>query len=100
MSALPPDEVIALLHARVGRLEQAIGSERAAVESTDVPRIFLVEAEYSIAMLQAELAWVRSLLDELVSGRIPGLADWRKWHFTGEISAELAELAVRGAAPE
>jgi DNA-binding PadR family transcriptional regulator len=100
MSALPPNEVIALLHARLGRLEEAIASERVAVESADVPRLFLIEAEYSIAMLEAELAWVRSLLDDLSSGRIPGVADWQNWHTTGEMSAEMAELAERGAAPE
>jgi DNA-binding PadR family transcriptional regulator len=100
MSALSPDEVIALLRSRLGGLEGAIAAERADAESAGVPRLFLVEGEYTLAMLGAEAAWVRSLLDELESGTYPGLDDWRKFHATGEMPAELAELAERGATPD
>ena len=97
LTVLPPDEVIALLRARLDSLQRALASERAAAESADVPRLFLIELEYATAMIEAESAWVRSLLGELASGTVEGLADWRKWHATGEMSAELAELAERGA---
>jgi DNA-binding PadR family transcriptional regulator len=97
MSVLAPDDVIALLQSRLGGLQDAIAAERAEAESAGVPRLFLVENEYTVAMLEAEAAWVRSLLDELTSGKFPGLQDWRNFHATGEMPAELAELAERGA---
>jgi DNA-binding PadR family transcriptional regulator len=100
LAVLAPDDVIGLLQTRLGKLEDAIASERAEVQNADVPRLFLIENEYLVAMLEAETAWIRSLLAELESGTYPYLADWRKWHATGEMSAALAELAERGATPQ
>ena len=97
---MSPDDVIALLRTRLEGLDAAIASERSDVENAGIPRLFLVEGEYTIAMLEAEATWVRSLLDELTSGTYPGIEDWRKWHATGEMSAEMAELAERGATPD
>jgi DNA-binding PadR family transcriptional regulator len=97
LSVLPPDEVIELLRARLQALEGAIQSERAATETPDVPRLFLIENEYTAAVLDAEATWVRSLLGELTSGTFPFLESWRRWHATGDMPAEMAELAERGA---
>jgi DNA-binding PadR family transcriptional regulator len=99
---LPPEEVIALFQTRLGRLEESIDTQRAATaeHSKDLPRLFLIENEYSLAILEAETAWVRSLLDELTSGTYPDLAGWQAWHTTGEIPDEIAELAERGATPD
>jgi len=47
-----------------------------------VPRLFLVEAEFDLAIREAEANWVRGLLGELTSGTMPGLAQWRAWHET------------------
>lgn len=102
MVALPPQEVITLLQNRFAKLEESTRAQRATIaeESKEIPRLFLVEDEYALAMLEAELAWVRNLLDELTSGSYPDLAQWQAWHATGEMSAEMAELAERGATPE
>lgn len=102
MAALPPDEVIELLRVRLGRLEESVGAQRAAIEAiaSDVPRLFLIENEYSIAILAAEAAWVASLLEELTSDSYPDLARWRAWHQTGEMPDDLVELAERGAIPD
>jgi DNA-binding PadR family transcriptional regulator len=99
---LPPQEAIALLGARLDRLEESIGAQRAATEehARDVPRLFLVENEYTLALLRAEADWVRSLLDELTSGTYPDLAGWQAWHTTGELPEEVAEIAERGATPD
>ena len=102
LSLLPPDEVVTLLQSRLGTLNAAIATERAQAEKAEndgVPRLFLVESEYTVAMLEAEAAWIGSLLDELASGTYPYLAQWRNFHATGEMSTELAELAERGATP-
>lgn len=100
MLVLAPDEIIALLRDRLVELSEAISAERDALENAGVPRIFLVEGEYAVAMLDAESQWVAGLLSELESGRFPGLTDWREFHATGQMSAELAELAERGATPQ
>jgi DNA-binding PadR family transcriptional regulator len=100
MTALPPDDVIAALRGRLDKLRAAIDADRAAADSADIPRVFLIENEYGVAMLEAEAAWVGSLLAELESGNLPGLAQWRSFHATGEMSAEFADLAERGAIPE
>jgi DNA-binding PadR family transcriptional regulator len=36
----------------------------------DLPRLFLIEDDYQRAMVQAELDWVRSIVDDLRSGRL------------------------------
>ena len=85
MVALPPDDVIALLQIRLGRLEKTIAARRAELAKTmrDVQRLFLAEEEYAMAMLEAEAAWVRSLRNELAAGTHPDVAGWREWHRTG-----------------
>nr|WP_027946046.1 PadR family transcriptional regulator [Amycolatopsis taiwanensis] len=100
--ALPPDEVTVLLRTRLSDLQESIDARRArlAEESQEVPRLFLVENEYELAMLQAEAAWVKSLLDELTSGSHPDLAAWRSWHETGVPPAGMEELAERGSTPD
>ena len=95
---LSPDEVIALLRARLGRLEDSIAARRAAITEhlKEVPRLFLVEDEFAVAMVEAEAAWVRALLEELTTGSFPDLASWRAFHDSGEMPPELVELSERG----
>jgi DNA-binding PadR family transcriptional regulator len=99
LAALPPDEAAGALRVRLGALERAITAQRASLEQhgQDVPRLFLIEEEYELAVREAEAAWVRALLDQLTSGTFPDLAGWRRWHATGETPPEIAELAERGA---
>jgi hypothetical protein len=35
-----------------------------------VPRLFVIEAEYALAMLRAEKDWVLTLADDIKSGRL------------------------------
>ena len=97
LSVLGPDEVIDLFRQRLGRLEEQITRLRAELtgHGATVPRLFLIEAEYELAIAEAEAAWTRSVLDEIASGSYPGLDQWRAFHETGEIPAELADLAER-----
>lgn len=100
LAALTPEEVESLLRHRLDALEQANAAlgESLARYGKDVPRLFLLEDEYDLAVREAEAAWVRSVLDELTAGSFPGLALWQQWHTTGEVPAELTELAERGSA--
>ena len=95
---LSPDEVISLLQARLGRLEESIAARRAAITGhlKEVPRLFLVEDEFAVAMVEAEAAWVRALLEELTSGSFPDLAWWRAFRDGGEMPPGLVELSERG----
>jgi hypothetical protein len=54
-----------------------------------LPRLFLIESEYQLALRRAEAEWVRGLLTELTDGTFPGLEAWRRYHETGEFPAEL-----------
>jgi DNA-binding PadR family transcriptional regulator len=102
LGALGPDEAIELLRQRVSAMEQHIAAERTALtaESQQIPRLFLVESEYALAIREAELAWIRQLLAEFSDGSFPGVDQWRSFHTTGEVPAELAELSERGATPD
>jgi len=94
---LPPAEVIELLRTRLAALEEGIGARKAALAKTlqTVPRLFLVEDEYALAMVEAEAAWVRGLLAELSSGTFPGLDGWQAFHDGAGLPPEMLELQER-----
>lgn len=102
LGTLTPDEVTALLFDRLAALERENAEQRAALAAAaeEVPRVFLIEAEYDLSMREAEAQWVRSLLAEITEGTLPGLTEWREFHAAGTIPPELAELAERGAEPD
>ena len=95
MAVIGPDEVVTLLQQRLAGVERATAEAQAAIDlhGPRVPRLFLIELEYDLAMLAAEQAWMRSLIEEIDGGTLPGLDEWRHHHETGEISAELVELS-------
>jgi DNA-binding PadR family transcriptional regulator len=102
MAGLHPDEVIALLRRRLEALEADLAAQRAALDELlgFLPRIFLIETEYHLAMSDAEATWVRGLLAEMTDSTLPGMAEWRQFHDTGEIPARFAELAAEGTDPD
>lgn len=79
---LSPDEVIVLLQRRAATLEDhaADWRRRLAAVGETVPRIFLIEVEFKIAMAEAEAAWVRSILTEMIDGTMPAMDLWRSYH--------------------
>ncbi|MEH1168189.1 PadR family transcriptional regulator [Micromonospora sp. CPCC 205539] len=102
LAALHPDEATELLRQRLDLLDDAIRQDRATLDGhlREVPRLFLVESEYDLALRAAEAAWLRTLLAELTAGTYPGLDSWRAYHETGDVPAELTELAERTGRPE
>ncbi|WP_266378865.1 PadR family transcriptional regulator [Streptomyces canus] len=82
LGVLPPDEVVPLLEQRLDSLEVQIASGRGALEKLyqTLPRLFLVENEYQLHMVEAEAAWVRGFLDELREGTLPGIEEWKAFH--------------------
>jgi DNA-binding PadR family transcriptional regulator len=104
VAVLHPDEVTRLLRERLGLLEVGIASTHAAVEELvagqRLPRIFLLETEYELAMKRAEAEWVRGLIKELADGSLPDIQHWRTWHQTGQFPEELLDTEWARAAGE
>jgi DNA-binding PadR family transcriptional regulator len=98
IAVLPPATVRDVLEHRVAALEKALEQERAEIAQLPwLPRLFLLEAEYHLAIREAELAWVRGLVRELQEGSFPLMKEWDHWTRTGEfpegLAAELYEAA-------
>jgi DNA-binding PadR family transcriptional regulator len=70
---LEPSELAAVLDRRAGRLAAALAALDAnavAEAGQGLPRIAMLEAEYQRAVLEAEAAWVRSVIADLHSGAL------------------------------
>jgi DNA-binding PadR family transcriptional regulator len=83
LPALPPDDIVQLLGERALLLEMEIaqmGSARELVERQGIPRLFWVETEFRMVLREAELAYVRKLASEIVSGSLEGIEWWRSVH--------------------
>jgi DNA-binding PadR family transcriptional regulator len=82
MPYLPPGEVQALLDERIRRIERGLEELRAAItdaEREGVDRLFLVEAEYSMAIQDAERRWAAELLARMRDS--PDFTrGWRAYH--------------------
>jgi DNA-binding PadR family transcriptional regulator len=92
MAVLDPRDVVDLLRRRLQRLTESIDTLQAEVqEAADVPRLFLIEDEYRIAMTRAEAEWTRSLINELSAGTFPHLDAWQRFHETGQMPAEFTD---------
>jgi len=98
LAVLAPQDVIDLLQTRLERLSASVEALSAGLQQTShVPRLFLIEDEYRIAMTRAEADWTRSLLDELTAGTFPHLDAWRQFHETGQMPAEFTDPAQEEA---
>jgi DNA-binding PadR family transcriptional regulator len=87
MPVLHPDHVLALLRERGRTLEKQITAERLILDAAGkagLPRLLMIEGEYHLAMQDAELAWVRSLADELEAGTMEGQNAWQQFFETGQ----------------
>jgi DNA-binding PadR family transcriptional regulator len=93
LHALPPEEALRLLRLRCDalqvRLAQMDGTF-AMTKAMGLPRLFELESEYQEALVQAELAWTRQLVDDIESDQLEGLDFWRRWH-----AGERPELDIK-----
>ncbi len=93
LAVIPPSRVLPLLRERVAALEKHISELRAEVAGLSwLPRLFMLETEYHLAMQDAELAWVRALAAEFGDGSFPGLSAWQYMHDHGELPPEMSGL--------
>lgn len=95
LPGLPPEEAVALLRERVRLLERETGEMRsrldAVVERLNLPRLFLIESEHELMLREAELGWVRRIVEEIEAGELGDLSEWRALHSGREISGEGGE---------
>ncbi len=93
-AVLPPDELVGLLQQRLYLLEAAIAQHQAGLEAwvTQIPRLFLIESEYHLALRRAEAEWVRGLLTEFTDGTFPGIKAWQLYHDTGQVPQDVLAL--------
>jgi DNA-binding PadR family transcriptional regulator len=86
MPVVHPDKVHALLRDRVSTLAEKVAANERLLQAYrhgGLPRLMLIEAEYEAAMVTAELAWVRGLVEEIEAGTFEDFDGWRRWHETG-----------------
>jgi DNA-binding PadR family transcriptional regulator len=80
---LPPDEAVPLLRQRCDALDLRLDQLEAASDSAEkrgIPRLFLIENDYVIALLRTEVEFIRQLVADIESGEIEGLDEWRSWY--------------------
>ena len=81
LPGIPPEEAMALLEERVGRLEAETGEMRSRLdgvrEQYNLPRLFVVESEHELMLREAELEWVRGIIKDMETGALGSLAEWR-----------------------
>jgi DNA-binding PadR family transcriptional regulator len=74
---LEPDDAQRQLELRAERLEAELAATEAEIAGVpDLPRLFLLEEEYRRTVLQAELAWLRGVIEDLRAGRLTWSEEW------------------------
>ena len=75
---LPPDEARAELELRVQRLSEELAGTQAELSAVPpgLPRLFLLEEEYRIALLSAEVSFLSGVIEDLRAGRLTWSEEW------------------------
>ena len=83
VSALPPSEVLTLLQQRLTRLAAQRAGIQAIIDSTlaqGVPRLFLVEEEYRLALLDADFSFVERFIGQITDPDTGWGPMWAEFH--------------------
>lgn len=81
MSGLSVDQVLDALRRRLEALNAGKTSMRSIVEdvvSSGVPRLYLIEHEYRLAMREAEHKWIKKLINQIETEALDGVQSWKK----------------------
>jgi DNA-binding PadR family transcriptional regulator len=74
LGVLGPDRAADALRERAARLDARIAEDQRrldeALAGAGVPRLFVIEAEYALAIARAERDWVRAVSEDVGSGRL------------------------------
>jgi DNA-binding PadR family transcriptional regulator len=83
IGALPPSEVLALLRQRLTRLAAQRAEIQAIIDRTlaqGVPRLFLIEEEYRLALLEAESSFVERFMGQITDPETGWGPQWAGFH--------------------
>jgi DNA-binding PadR family transcriptional regulator len=83
IAALPPGEVVELLGERLRRLASEREEIRSIIEGAlaqDVHPLFLVEEEYRLALLAAEITFVERFVEQITDPKIGWGPKWAEFH--------------------
>ena len=98
---LDPAQALAALRQRLGQLELKLSGETASMQAMlpMLPRLFMLEEEYRLAAVAAELEFTAGLVDDLAGGRLTwNLADMQRLAAdTSEDELELVRRALLDA---
>jgi DNA-binding PadR family transcriptional regulator len=78
LAGLAPDDAREQLELRATRLEAELAETEAEMAGAPpgLPRLFLLEEEYRRVLLQAQLGWVRGVVEDLRAGRLDWSEEW------------------------
>jgi DNA-binding PadR family transcriptional regulator len=78
ITATTPQNALKQFRARAATLADQLARAEATITAAaaTVPRVFLIEDEYSIAVMRTELQWIRSLIDDLQAGKLTWTEEW------------------------
>ncbi|MBO7744272.1 PadR family transcriptional regulator [Paenibacillus sp. MWE-103] len=83
---IPPLETAELVERRIGFLRKTIVERRAGIElarSQGLSRIFVVESEFVVHQLEAELQWLLAFKEDIRGGVLTERSDGEtRWHMT------------------
>jgi DNA-binding PadR family transcriptional regulator len=90
---LPPEEARAQLEVRAEQLSADLAETQAAVSATpaELPRLFLLEEEYRIALLNAEVSFLGGVIEDLKAGRLTWTEEWLRQVATRFITVDTQE---------
>jgi DNA-binding PadR family transcriptional regulator len=93
---LPPEEARAELELRVQRLSADLTEARGALAAVppELPRLFLLEEEYRIALLDAEVSFLSGLIEDLDAGRLTWSEEWLRQVATRFITVDEQEESL------
>jgi DNA-binding PadR family transcriptional regulator len=83
IATLPPAEVLDLLRARLGRLGDERAGVRKHIDETvggGVHPLFLVEEDYRLALLDAEIGFVEQFIDRITHPQTGWFGPWAAFH--------------------
>ena len=93
---LAPEDARAQLELRAEKLAAELADTEARLAGNpNLPRLFLLEEEYRRAVLDAELSWLRGLIDDLSEGRLTWSEQWLQEIFTAFHPDEETEEETR-----
>jgi DNA-binding PadR family transcriptional regulator len=83
IAALPPGEVVHLLRHRLGRLAAERAEIMGLIDTTlaqGVPELFLVEEEYRLVLLDAEISFVEEFIGKITDPETGWGPAWAQFH--------------------